>query len=920
MRLRHALSLSLFLYLHRCAGQAPNDAMDVWECDGSSARMAFAVLDGMLVLNKGGNLALGVVSNASGTPLTLQPAAPSWSTRFTLRGDGTLFHEASGRCAVVSPGAVMPVVPPGAPVKLFGCGKSADATWVLDGALVRSGLASSPPLCLDAQTRVSCASLDWASHLYCNNSLPRKQRLDDLVDRLTQSDAIWLMSRLRGVPRLGLPDLNYYEALHGVRSSLCLPNPAPGSTGCATSFPVPIAQAASFNKTLWRAVANAIGNEARAVYNVLPGPSTAGLMYYAPNSNIFMNPLWGRGMETAGEDPTVLAEFAAAFITGMQTSDEEPRYAKVGATLKHFIAYTLEEVGGTPLAPVTTRYNFDAKVSIPDLVRIHLPPFAASVSRGRALSAMCSYQSLSGVPMCANHWANQQLLRDTLHFDGVMGSDCGAVGYLLDSPPTGHNTTNSTTEMISLAVNDGTCEIACDDAFQNFLAPAFNAGVISDARLREILERICTLFFDLGLLDPPSVFDSWGAERVDTATHRALALEAATQAVTLLKNSPLSAGPNGAGQPLLPLPATTKVAFIGPNCNATQTLVGNYAGLNTLVNSHSLLQAALARAPTTVSYSPGCLDTVCNSTSLFASAVAAAKVADAVVLCLGLTPVNKYGDFALHQEGEALDRTVLTLPGNQSALAEAVLATGVPTAGVLINGGTVALDTLFDKLDSIVAGYYGGELGGDALAAVLFGDRSPAGRLPYTAYDRRFIDTRPPTDMSMDGGMGITYMYFLGTYERPFGYGLSYTSFSFQWMNGLSADLVVDARQWSSGVANVSYAVNITNVGTVTSDVSALAFFSTGQPGAPLSQLFDFGKVSLLAPGASATVLFSLPAELAAEIGADGSRVLRAGDIQVAVGDVVLRGESEDGRVLRATLRVTGEDVLVKAALPSNPN
>lgn len=935
---------------------APGAGAQAWSCDASSVRQLWSpAAGGTLSLRGAASLVLAAGSNRSGSLLTLVDAStspPAWATAFAF-ANGTLRHGASGLCAVVSPGAALPTVPPGAPVVLGSCGSAPPAQWAFDAA---TGLAASAlpgaGLCLDARTVLSCASLDWAAHAYCNASLPRAARRRDLVARLSPADAVLLMSRLRGVPRLGVPDLFYFEALHGVKSSACLPAPAPGSTGCATSFPVPLAQAAAFNRSLWRAVASAIGDEGRAMYNVLPGPATATLMYYAPNSNPFMNPLWGRGMETAGEDATVLSEFAAAFISGMQESSEEPRFAKVGATLKHWLGYTLEEVGGTPAKPVTTRYNFDADIALPDIVRYHLPPFRASVARGRALSAMCSYNALNGVPMCANNWANQRLLRDTLGFSGVMGSDCGAVGYLLDRPPTGHNATNDTNTMISLAVNNGTVDIACDGAFPAYLAAAIEAGAVSPARLAGALERIADLFFDLGLLDPPSVFDSWGAERVDTAEHRALALEVAMQSIVLLKNAPLQTGsPNGPASPLLPLPATPalRVAFIGPQCNATQTLIGNYAGLNTLVDAHSLLAAATAAAgPRVITYSPGCADAACNSTAGFAAAVATAAAADAVVLCLGLAPVNTYGDFAGHQEGEALDRTSLELPGNQSALARAVLAAGVPTAAVVVTGGAVALGDLRDALPAIVWSTYGGELGGDALAAVLFGARAPTGRLPYTAYDAGFPATRPPTDLSFDGGLGITYMYYRGVPEWPFGAGEFYTNFSYAWgaaaaaaedggvggggagapveraaLHDGDADdargpaarvVVVDTARFRDGAAPVAFAVNVTNTGAVASGVTVLAFVSgDGAPGAPLRQLFDFGGVPLLAPGESATVFFALTPAAAAQVDRDGARVLRAGERVVDFGGDGGRG---GGRApLRATVRLEGADVVVEPAL-----
>lgn len=489
-------------------GSALAEELQAWTCGSSAAQQGFAFQPAgtnltRLALQSNTTLFVGLAVNSTNNcTLSLVPGGGSDpSTLFEQLAGGLLRHAASGKCMRVNGNrtATVPVAQPGAPVELAGCpggSPPADFVWAPGaGSVLASGL---PGLCLDAGTSVSCATLDWGSHAYCNTSLPLEARVADFVGRLSISDAVPLMNRLGGVPRLGLPPVFYYEALHGVRSASCLPSPAPGSTGCATSFPAPIALGATFSRALWASIAGAISTEARALYNLIGAPNTATLAYYAPNLNPFFSPVWGRGQEVPSEDPTVTAEYGVQYIRGMQEGSD-PRYVKVVATLKHYVAYTLEAVGAT-----TTRYNFNANISAHDLALYHMPPMVAAAQRGQALSAMCSYNALNGVPMCANSHFNTALLRGAYGWQGVMGSDCGAVTYLLNGTG-GHNATSSPLGMVELAVVQGGCDIACDGAYSKYLAEAVQAGVVPAPAIAASLTRLLTLYTRLGLLDPPGV-------------------------------------------------------------------------------------------------------------------------------------------------------------------------------------------------------------------------------------------------------------------------------------------------------------------------------------------------------------------------------------------------------------------------------
>ncbi len=209
------------------------------------------------------------------------------------------------------------------------------------------------------------------------------------------------------------------------------------------------------------------------------------------------------------------------------------------------------------------------------------------------------------------------------------------------------------------------------------------------------------------MYDPDVLYRTWGPDHVDTPEHRQLALEAAHQAIVLLKNN------NG----LLPFKGSS-LAVIGPHATATQDMLSNYHGDNTLVNSHSPLDALKARSGLTINYAAGLPSLTSMDTSGFAAAIAAANQSDAAVVFVGINQ---------DQESEGLDRVNITLPGAQDQLVRAVLAANPKTILVLINGGPLAIDTLKLTVPAIVEAWYPGELGGDAIADVLLGDVSPAG-------------------------------------------------------------------------------------------------------------------------------------------------------------------------------------------------
>ena len=394
---------------------------------------------------------------------------------------------------------------------------------------------------------------------YQDPNLTPEQRASDLVSRMTLEEKILQMQNVGpAVPRLGIPVYNWWnEALHGV------------ATGRATVFPESIGLGATWDADLVNRVADAISTEARAKYHeaqrrppvpeVAPGAApgrTAGLTYWSPNINIFRDPRWGRGQETYGEDPYLTSRLGVAFVTGLQGDD--PHYLKVVATPKHYAVHS----GPEPL-----RHTFDAQPTEYDLLNTYLPAFRATVVEGKADSVMCVYNSVDGVPGCANTELLQKRLRDEWGFQGYVVSDCGAVGDIYRS----HKYVATQGEAAVAAVKAGT-DLTCGAEYRS-LPDEVKAGHITEAEITRAAERLFVARFRLGMFDPPErvPYAKIPYSENDSAAHRQLARNAEREAIVLLKNQ------GG----ILPLKSSVKkIAVIGPSADDPTDLLGNYNGIS----------------------------------------------------------------------------------------------------------------------------------------------------------------------------------------------------------------------------------------------------------------------------------------------------------------------------------------------------
>ena len=566
--------------------------------------------------------------------------------------------------------------------------------------------------------------------LYLDPTIPVDRRVNDLMARLTLEEKAQILDhKAPPLERLGMPFwAGWNQCLHGVWSKTP-----------TTCYPTPIALAATWDPELLGAVADAVSDEARALYNLAAaGPETRhGLVYRAPVINICRDPRWGRIQESYGEDPYLTSRLAVAFVEGLQGHD--PHYLKLAATLKHY-AVNNQESG---------RQSLSATVSERMLHEYWLPHFRAAVTEGHASSLMAAYNAVNGTPCCLNHLLLTDILRDQWGFEGFVVSDLGGIGAMM----AGHQTVTDPAAAVATAVQAG-CDYD-DDQFRRFLPAAVAAGLLPESAVTAAAGRVLRTAFALGVFDPPGAlpWSKLGAESIDSAAHRELARRAEREAIVLLKN-------DGG---LLPLAAgdLTSVALIGPA--AETPCYGNYFGASApRLSPADGLRAKLPGAAITVV--PGCGWTRPGDRD---AAVAAAKAAQVAIVCLGT-------DGSIENEGR--DRVELSLPACQENLLRAVAAVNARTVLVLFTAGPPAIGWAAEHVPAIVQAWYPGEEGGSALAEILLGEANPAGRLPYTVY-RQTADLPPMSEY--DVTKGFTYLYFGGQPLFGFGHGLSYTRFEY---------------------------------------------------------------------------------------------------------------------------------------------
>ena len=638
---------------------------------------------------------------------------------------------------------------------------------------------------------------------YLDPNLSFQERAEDLADKMTFEEQVPQLSYgAPAVERLGVPAYNWWnEGLHGVARS-----------GTATMFPQAIGLAAMFDDKLLGKVAKIIATEARAKYNASSKKGDRdiykGLTLWSPNINIFRDPRWGRGHETYGEDPYLTTKLGVSFVKNLQG---DGKYMLAAGCAKHFAAHS---------GPEALRHEFNTIASKKDLAETYLPAFEALVKEAKVEGVMGAYTRLNGDPTCASPFLMGKLKE--WGFDGYFVSDCWAIRDFHES----HRVTKTPTESAAKALNAG-CDLNCGNTYVHLLA-AEKEGLVSKETIRNAVVRLMRTRMRLGLFEEHTEFDDIPYDVVACDEHRKVSLECAEKSMVLLKN-------NG----MLPLKKESlkSIAVIGPNSDSIDALRGNYYG--TSVAPKTFLEGIREEAGSDIRvyYAEGAsldkdrIQPLAQAEDGIAEALILGEMADAIVLCVGLdaTLEGEQGDTG--NAFDSGDKRDLLLPEGQRVLIEKVLALGKPTVVVLAAGSSI--NPLADKADALIQAWYPGELGGTALANILFGKVSPSGKLPLTFYES--IDKIPDfADYSMKGR---TYRYTRENILYPFGYGLTYSKIEV-------TDCVYDA---TSGIATVS----VQNQGDVdTEDVVQLYIRNTTSAFAnPYPRLCGFKRVAIPAGG-----------------------------------------------------------------------
>ncbi|URD93709.1 beta-D-xylosidase [Musa troglodytarum] len=723
---------------------------------------------------------------------------------------------------------------------------------------------------------------------FCQTTLPIDKRVSDLISRLTLEEKIQqLDDQAPEIPRLGVPKYNWWsEALHGLSNGGHGMHFIGRTIPAATSFPQVILTAASFNPDLWYRIGQAIAVEARALYNA---GQADGLTLWSPNVNIYRDPRWGRGQETPGEDPTTASKYAVAFVRGLQgdsPTGERSGQLMASACCKHLTAYDLDDWNGN------VRYTFDAQVTAQDMEDTFQPPFRSCVEQGRATCVMCSYNRVNGVPTCADYNLLTKQAKNLWGLDGYISSDCGSVDMIYGSS----HYAKTPEEAVGYALKAGV-DINCGKFMHLHAGSAIQKGNICESDIDRALFNAFSLRMKLGLFNGnPQQLPSGNIPpcQVCSTKHKNLALQAAQDGIVLLKNT-------GNTLPLARYKVTS-LGVIGPNANFPPSLMGNYNGPPCEVITPL---AALQSSIKNTRFEAGCNIVACNVTRI-PEAVQLASSVDYVIMFMGLDQ---------DQEREGLDRTDLVLPGMQQALISNVAeAAKKPIILVLLSGGP--LDITFAENDprigAILWAGYPGEAGGSAISSIIFGEHNPGGKLPVTWYPQDFTKV-PMSDMRMRanpprGYPGRTYRFYTGNPVYQFGYGLSYSYYSYEFEAGAATSIYLnnslspqaqrnDPNTLSYDIASlgfntcgelkISATVGVKNHGPMAGRHPALLFsrWPSTEHGRPVKQLVGFQSVHLEA-GESTKVEFSLSAcEHLSRVMDDGRRVLDKGSHFLIVGD-----------------------------------
>ncbi|MGB9343444.1 glycoside hydrolase family 3 N-terminal domain-containing protein, partial [Trichococcus sp.] len=590
--------------------------------------------------------------------------------------------------------------------------------------------------------------------------------------------------------RLGIPLLFGYDVIHGFR----------------TVTPIPLAESCAWDPDLWQKTARMSAEEATA----------AGVhMTFAPMVDVAKDARWGRVSEGAGEDTLLNGDYGAAKVRGFQGEDLSQTDA-MAACLKHFAAYGAGEAGKD--------YN-RVDMSKQRLWEDYLPAYKACVDAG-ARAVMPAFNDLNGVPCTVNEWLLRDVLRDEWGFEGITISDANAIAECVN-----HGVVADRQAAAKEALQAGIDMDMTSNVYAENLAGLIEAGEIAEDLLDQAVYRILKLKVELGLFENPYRTDEEKEKRtLVRPEYRALAREAATKSMVLLKN-----------EAILPLVPQQKIAVFGELANDPGQMTGAWA-IGAQENDCVSLVQALDAQGISYAYHPGIVEGILATAEI----EKAAESADVVILAIGEQK---------EESGEAASKAEISLPAIQLELAEMLLRTGKPVVAVLFNGRPLAIPTVAEQVPAILEAWHPGIEAGNAILDIIYGLVNPSAKLTTTFpfatgqcplyYDH--ISTGRP------GGKSKFTSKYLDTPLEPvypFGYGLSYTTFSY---SGLQVETSGDA---------VLLTVTVTNSGDREGEeiVQCYVQDKVAKRARPVKQLKSYRKV-LLQPGESITIEFEVPLE-----------------------------------------------------------
>lgn len=632
----------------------------------------------------------------------------------------------------------------------------------------------------------------------------------------------------------------------------------------ATAYPVPPGWGAAFDPDLVREMAEEIGATMRSV-GVHQG--------LAPVLDVVRDYRWGRVEEAIGEDPYLVGTVGAAYVSGLESTG-------VVATLKHFAGYSGSRAGRNH-APVSAGPR--------EFAEVFLLPFEMALRLGGARSVMNSYAEVDGVPAAGDRRLLTELLRGDWGFDGVVVADYFAVTFLR----TLHRVAGSDGAAAGRALWAGIdVELPTVSAYGPPLVEAVRSGEVDEALVDRAVQRVLEQKIELGLIDAD--YDPVPAEEpdLDSERGRELALRLARESIVLLANDET-----------LPLAPDRRVAVIGPLADDPYAMLGCYSFPSHVGVKHPdsglgieipTVAGELAARREVIGPVAGCAVSDAGREG-FAEAVELAAAADVAVVVLG----DRAAMFGRGTSGEGSDAVDLRLPGEQEALAEAVLATGTPVVLVLLTGRPYALGALADRCAGILQAFFPGQRGGQAVAEVITGEVNPSGHLPMAV--PRVPGGQPGTYLTPPLGLrsGVSGLDPSPLY--PFGHGLSYGSLQWHPVDDPGAAWPVD------GTTTIAVTLENSDDRRIDDVVQVYLHDPVAQVTRPDQRLVAYQRVSL-EPGARLRVEFELHADLTSFVGLEGERIVEPGDVELRIA----RSSTDHHAMIRRTLvgaeRRTGDD------------